>query len=179
MQQKVLELLSGRQGHFLLESGHHGDLWLDLETLCLQPQRVQEVAAGLAAPLSDQQVDAVCGPLAEGAFVALIVALQLGIQFTYTERFARPVADGLFPAGYRVPTPLRATLRGKRVAIVDDVINAGSAIREHSPIWKSVARKLSPSAVFWFWVRLLLRSLRARMSCCIISQRCPAICGPH
>jgi orotate phosphoribosyltransferase len=129
MEKKVLELLSGRQGHFLLESGYHGDLWLDLETLCLQPQRVQAVAASMAASLSDLRVDAVCGPLAEGAFVALMVALQLDIQFTYSERFVRPVADGLFPAGYRVPPPLREGLRGKRVAIVDDVINAGSAIR--------------------------------------------------
>jgi orotate phosphoribosyltransferase len=129
MQEKVLELLSGRQGHFLLESGHHGDLWLDLETLGLQPQRVQEVAAGLAAPLSDLQVDAVCGPLVEGAFVALMVALQLDVQFTYSERFVRPAADGLFPAGYRIPASLREGLRGKRVAILDDVINAGSAIR--------------------------------------------------
>jgi orotate phosphoribosyltransferase len=129
MQEKVLELLSGRQGHFLLESGHHGDLWLDLETLCLQPQRVQTVAAGLAAALSDLQVDAVCGPLVEGAFVGLIVALQLDIQFTYSERSIRPATAGLFPAGYRVPASLREGLRGKRVAIVNDVINAGSAIR--------------------------------------------------
>jgi orotate phosphoribosyltransferase len=129
MQKKVLELLSGRQGHFLLESGHHGDLWLDLETLCLQPQRVQAVAAGLIASLSNLQLDAVCGPLAEGAFVALMVALQLDIQFTYSERFVHPAAGRLFSAGYRVPASLREGLRGKRVAIVDDVINAGSAIR--------------------------------------------------
>ena len=129
MQNKVLELLSGRQGHFLLESGNHGDLWLDLETLCLQPQRAQAAAGGLTAPLSNLQLDAVCGPLVEGAFVALMVALQLDIQFTYSERFGRPAADRLFSAGYRVPASLRVGLRGKRVAIVDDVINAGSAIR--------------------------------------------------
>ena len=51
MQEQVLELLSARKGHFLLESGHHGDLWLDLESLCLRPQRVQIVAAELAEPL--------------------------------------------------------------------------------------------------------------------------------
>ena len=129
MQKKVLELVSGRQGHFLLESGHHGDLWLDLERLCLQPQRAQAVSVGLTAALSELQLDAVCGPLVEGAFVALMVALQLDIQFTYSERFVRPAADGLFPAGYRVPASLREGLRGKRVAIVNDVINAGSAIR--------------------------------------------------
>src|SRR3984957_7879478 len=128
MPQEVLELLSGRRGHFLLESGHHGDLWLDLERLCLQPQRAQTLAARLTGPLSGLHLDAVCGPLVEGAFVALFVALQLDAQFTYSERFVRPTADGLFPAGYRVPAPLRPGLRGKRVAIVNDVTNAGSAI---------------------------------------------------
>ncbi|HJU15680.1 MAG TPA: phosphoribosyltransferase family protein [Stellaceae bacterium] len=128
MQEQVLELLSARKGHFLLESGHHGDLWLDLESLCLHPRRVQSIAAELAEPLSKLEVDAVCGPLVDGAFVGLIVALLLNVQFTYSERFARP-EGGLFPAGYRVPAPLREKLRGKRVAIVNDVINAGSAMR--------------------------------------------------
>jgi orotate phosphoribosyltransferase len=126
---RVLELLSARKGHFLLESGHHGDLWLDLESLCLHPGKVRDVVAELARPLSKLDVDAVCGPLVEGAFVALMTALELGVQFTYAERFARPAEDSLFPAGYRIPAPLRAGLRGKRVAIVNDVINAGSAMR--------------------------------------------------
>jgi orotate phosphoribosyltransferase len=129
VQKQVLELLSARRGHFLLESGHHGDLWLDLESLCVHPQRVRSLAAALAEPLSKIQVDAVCGPLVEGAFVGLMVALLLNVQFTYSERFARSAGDGLFPAGYRVPAPLREGLRDKRVAIVTDVINAGSALR--------------------------------------------------
>lgn len=129
MQEQVLRLLSARKGHFLLESGHHGDLWLDLESLCLSPRRVQTLAAELAEPLSKLKVDAVCGPLVEGAFVGLLVALQLNAQFTYSERFTRSAEGGLFPVGYRVPASLRPGLRGKRVAIVNDVINAGSAIQ--------------------------------------------------
>jgi orotate phosphoribosyltransferase len=129
VQEQVLELLSALKGHFLLESGHHGDLWLDLESLCLHPRRVQTVVAGLAEFLSKLAVDAVCGPLVEGAFVALMVASLLDVRFTYSERFARPAEHGLFPAGYRVPAPLREGLRGKRVAIINDVINAGSAMR--------------------------------------------------
>jgi len=90
---------------------------------------VQSVAAELAEPVSKLAVDAVCGPLVEGAFVGLMVASLLDIQFVYSERFARPAEGGLFPAGYRIPAPLREGLRGKRVAIVNDVINAGSAVR--------------------------------------------------
>ena len=129
MREQVLGLLSARKGHFLLESGHHGDLWLDLETLCLNPRHVQTVAIALAEPLSELEIDAVCGPLVEGAFVGLMVALLLDVQFTYSERFAAPAADGLFPTEYRIPTALREGLQGKRVAIVNDVINAGSALR--------------------------------------------------
>ena len=128
MHNPVLDLVSARRGHFLLESGHHGDLWLDLETLCLRPRAVQAFAAELAQPLSKSGVEAVCGPLVEGAFVGLMVALQLDVQFTYSERHASSAEDGLFPVAYRIPAPLRAGLRGKRVAIVNDVINAGSAV---------------------------------------------------
>src|SRR5277367_6306521 len=98
-----MDLISPRRGHFLLESGHHGDLWLDLESLCLRPKIVEELATELAQRLSSLRVEAVCGPLVEGAFVGLLVAIELDVQFTYSERFVRPSAeDELFPAGYRI-----------------------------------------------------------------------------
>lgn len=129
MQDQVLGLLSARKGHVLLESGHHGELWLELETLCTRPGAVRPLAEALAERLAPLGVEAVCGPLVEGAFVALMAAERLDVTFTYAERCERAGAGGLFPAGYRIPAPLRAGLAGKRVAIVNDVINAGSAVR--------------------------------------------------
>ncbi len=128
MAEKVLELLSARRGHFLLESGHHGDFWLDLEALCYQPHRLRAMETELATAISDWRVDAVCAPLVEGAFVGLFVALDLNVDFTYSERFRRPWHEGLFPAGYRIPAALREKVRGRRVGLVNDVINAGSAV---------------------------------------------------
>jgi len=129
MQQDVIDLLAARKGHFLFESGHHGDLWLDLELLCLRPRLVQPLAAELAKRLSNLDLEVVCGPLVEGAFVGLMVAAEMGVDFCYSERFARPAEKQLFPAGYRIPASLRYGLRHKRIAIMNDVINAGSAIR--------------------------------------------------
>ena len=126
---QVFDLLSARSGHFLLESGHHGDLWLDLEMLCLRPTALQPLASELARRLSGIGVEIICGPLVEGAFVALLAAAELNVEFTYAERFTRPSPYGLFPAGYRIPASVRARFRGKRVAIVNDVINAGSAVK--------------------------------------------------
>jgi orotate phosphoribosyltransferase len=124
-----MNLLPVRQGHFLLESGHHGDRWIDLELLCLRPRLLQPLIDELAERLGTLGIDAVCGPLVEGAFVGLMVATQLDVEFTYTERTLRPTPDRLFPASYSLPLSLRGKVCGKRVAIVNDVINAGSAVR--------------------------------------------------
>lgn len=128
-QDAVTRLLSARRGHYLLESGHHGDLWLDLELLCLRPREVRALAVELAGRLRHLKIDAVCGPLIEGAFVAMMVAEELDVPFTYTEGRADPNAQGLFPVRYVVPGALRPQLTGRRVPVVNDVINAGSAVR--------------------------------------------------
>ncbi len=129
MTEHLLSLVSGRQGHFRLESGHHGDLWFQLETLCLNAREIRPFAVRLAEKLKKHQVEVVCGPLVEGAFVAMLVSLELGCEFVYAERFADETREGLFPVEYRLPKALRPAVKGKRVAIVNDVINAGSAVR--------------------------------------------------
>ncbi len=129
MSERIESLLASRKGHFLLESGHHGDLWLDLELICLRPGPVRRFAEELAAQLSTYDIQSVCGPLVEGAFVALMVASELDVEFSYAERSNGLPSDALFPVAYRVPNVLREQLRGKRMAIVNDVINAGSAVR--------------------------------------------------
>ena len=125
----VDEVLSARSGHFVFESGHHGDLWLELERLCLRPGLVRPLAVELARWVGEQRAEVVCGPLVEGAFVALLVAEELGAEFVYAERFANRENRGLFPVEYRLPGVLREKVRGRRVAIVNDVVNAGSAVR--------------------------------------------------
>jgi orotate phosphoribosyltransferase len=129
MQHEIESLLPARKGHFLLESGHHGEFWLDLELLCLHPEAVQKFAVELALKIEPYHVEAVCGPLVEGAFIALMAATQLSLPFSYAERTARLPVEGLFPYAYQIPKALRPVLRNKRVAIVNDVISAGSSVR--------------------------------------------------
>jgi len=129
VKESFLSFVRARHGHFKLESGHHGDLWLDLETLCVHSREIRPFAAQLATKLLPHKVEAVCGPLVEGAFIALLVALELGCEFVYAERFPNPSHEGLYPVEYRVPRALQPAVKGKRVAIVNDVISAGSAVR--------------------------------------------------
>jgi orotate phosphoribosyltransferase len=126
---ELVGLLAARRGHFRLESGHHGDLWLDLDALFLRPGSLRPFVAELARRLAAHHPDAVCGPLTGGAFLAQMVAAELGAEFYHAERIVRPRGVGPDPVGYRIPDALRPAVRGKAVAVVDDAINAGSAVR--------------------------------------------------
>jgi orotate phosphoribosyltransferase len=129
MQLELLDLMVARSGHFQLESGRHGDLWLDLDALFMRPARLQQFVAALAARLAAYRVGAVCGPLVGGAFLAQSVAAALDAEFCYTERHLSPPGAASGPVRYHLPASLRHTVNGRTVAIVDDVIYAGSAVR--------------------------------------------------
>jgi orotate phosphoribosyltransferase len=124
MEEKLLELLYARRGHFVLESGHHGTLWLDLDALFLRPAGLRPFARDLARRLSAHPAETVVGPLVGGAFVAEMVAAELDVRFAFAER---QVDDR--GVTYAIPDAFRDHLRGRTVAIVDDAINAGSATR--------------------------------------------------
>jgi len=76
MSNDLLQMLSVRRGHFRLESGHHGDLWLDLDALFLRPRRLQSFFDDLAERISPYRPDVVCGPLSGGAYVAQAIATR-------------------------------------------------------------------------------------------------------
>jgi orotate phosphoribosyltransferase len=148
MHEDVVRLLRSRRGHFRLESGHHGDTWLDVEVLCLRPMFVKPLAAELAERLRRHGVQMICGPLIEGAFVALFVASVLDLPFTYTEPSAGREGRELYPVDYRLPQVLRGEVSGRRVAIVNDVINAGSAVRgTHADLQACDARVVAIAAL--------------------------------
>jgi orotate phosphoribosyltransferase len=119
----VARLAHPRRGHFDLGTGYHGDLWLDLDALFLRPARLRPYVQWLSARLDTHQIDAVCGPLEGGAFLALAVADVLDTTFVAAGR-----APGPARAEYRLPAGLDRRMAGWRVAIVDDAINAGTAV---------------------------------------------------
>ena len=125
----LLDLVAARRGLFQLESGHHGALWLDLDALFTEPRRIAPFVRGLASAIRPHAVSAVCGPLLGGAFLAQLVAHALDVEFLFTERLMHAGGTGLYPARYRLPPALASRVRDRRVAMVDDVMSAGSALR--------------------------------------------------
>jgi orotate phosphoribosyltransferase len=124
----LLTLAGSRTGHFRLESGHHSEQWLDLDALFARPAALRPLVAELARRVTTHRIDLVCGPLNGGAFLAELIALELGVEFVFAERLVSQ-RTGLFAVDYRIPPALRSALQGKRVAVVDDAISMGSAVR--------------------------------------------------
>jgi orotate phosphoribosyltransferase len=125
----ILSALPTRRGHFLLESGYHTDLWLTLDALFVNPLKIEPLVEALADRIRPYGVSAICGPLFGGAFLAQALATHLRVGFYYAESKPIASASGLFKAEYRLPTGLRGLVRGLRLAVVDDVISAGSSVR--------------------------------------------------
>lgn len=129
MTSDVLTTLPVRSGHFLLESGYHTNVWISLDLLFVNPSKIAPLVTSLAERLGAHEFSAVCGCLMGGAFLAQALATILGTAFYYTEPIATSGRTALFAAQYRLPADLRSGLRGLKVAVVDDVISAGSSVR--------------------------------------------------
>jgi orotate phosphoribosyltransferase len=137
----LIEFTRLRRGHFDLGTGFHGDIWLDLDALFLRPALLREHVRWLAARLGEHRVDAVCGPMEGGALLGYAVADALEVAFlaAYRDPVAPDTgapdtgapgtgAPGTGATAYRLPH-LPEGISEWRVAIVDDAVNAGTAVR--------------------------------------------------
>ena len=86
MVENFFAALPCREGHFLLESGYHSDLWFDLDALFVDTERIAPLIRALANQLRPYEPTAICGPLLGGAFLALAIARELKLKFYFTRQ---------------------------------------------------------------------------------------------
>jgi orotate phosphoribosyltransferase len=122
----VTDLAHPQRGHFDPGTGYHGDLWLDLDALFLRPALLRPHVRWLADRLQPHQVDAVCGPMEGGAFLAQALADRLGTAFLAAHR--APATRPGEATSYRLPC-VRDGIGRWRVIIADDAVNAGTAVQ--------------------------------------------------
>jgi orotate phosphoribosyltransferase len=96
-------------------------VWLELDALLLRPAVLRQPVRWMADRLREHAVGAVCGPVEGGAFLAYAVADLLTAAFLPGYRTPGELAGyhlSLVPGG----------IAGWRVGIVDDAVNAGTAV---------------------------------------------------
>jgi orotate phosphoribosyltransferase len=115
--------------HFVYISGDHGSGWVDKDTIFVDPKRVSRLAQLLAAKVRRFDTEILCGPATGGLIVAQWTALALGLPAVFAEHAPSRTSKELrgefgFHRGYD------RLLAGKRVVVVDDVVNTGLSIRQ-------------------------------------------------
>src|SRR4029077_11146372 len=86
----ILTALPAREGHFLLESGYHTDLWLTLDALFVETDKIAPLVDALGAKLEPYEPTAICGCLLGGAFLGQALAAAMGTRFYFTEPASVP-----------------------------------------------------------------------------------------
>src|SRR2546423_15133844 len=109
---EILKLADQKTGHFRFESGFHAARWLDLDALFVEPARLRPFVDDLGRQLAAFRVDAICGPLLGGAFVAQLIANVLDCEAYFTRRVTDANGNGLYAARYELPAAFRSRVAG-------------------------------------------------------------------
>lgn len=112
--------------HFVYDSSEHGDAWIDKDAIFPHPLKIERLGALLAEVARDLVPEVVCGPAVGGIIVAQRVASHLGVLSIFTEK--RTNAKGM--AEFALRRHFDRLVAGRRVLVVDDVINTGYATLE-------------------------------------------------
>jgi orotate phosphoribosyltransferase len=117
--------------HFVYISGQHGSGWIDKDAVYPHTERTSALAELIAQRVGDGQVEVVCGPATGGLILAQWVAHHLGALAVFGEHGEIPKdehhGDGKRP--FVIKRGYDRIVAGRRVLVVDDVVNTGFSIR--------------------------------------------------
>ena len=111
-----------REGHFILSSGLHSNMFLQKNLVFMHPDRCERLCRALAAKIEQTygDIDVVISPAVGGIIPGYETARHLGVPSIYLEREA-----GVFK--FRRAFAIKP---GARVVVVEDVVSTGESLRE-------------------------------------------------
>jgi orotate phosphoribosyltransferase len=117
--------------HFVYISGQHGSGWIDKDAVYPHTERTSALGELIAQRVGDVQIEVVCGPATGGLILAQWVAHHLGVLAVFGEHGEIPKHEH-HAAGKRpfvIKRGYDRLVAGRRVLVVDDVVNTGFSIR--------------------------------------------------
>ncbi|HWG43780.1 MAG TPA: phosphoribosyltransferase family protein [Gemmataceae bacterium] len=117
------------EDHFVYISGDHGSGWIDKDAIYPHTAYIECLCRDLGEEVRTWGVEAVCGPATGGLIVAEWTAHALGVLSLFAEH--GPTVEGNALRGrFMLRRGYDVLAAGKRVLIVDDIVNTGLSLRE-------------------------------------------------
>jgi len=119
--------------HFVYITGDHGAGWLDKDRIYPHTDRICELARLLAEELAGLETDVVCGPAMGGLVLSQWLAHHLKVLSVYAEHNPGLQSDRdghSLRSDFVLRRNYDKLVCGKRVIVVDDILNTGHSIRE-------------------------------------------------
>lgn len=108
------------EGHFILTSGLHSEIYLQCALVLQQPRQAEEFGRDIAEQFQTEAIQSVASPAIGGLIIGHEVARALGARFIWTEREAGKM---VLRRGFSVSP-------GERILVVEDVVTTGGSTRE-------------------------------------------------
>ena len=108
------------EGHFLLTSGRHSNMYIEKFRVLENPRALDEVCKAMSEIVQNQNVDLVLGAAIGGILIAGGVGRHLAVKHIFSER-----VDGKMELrrGFFIT-------KGQRIIIVEDIITTGGSVFE-------------------------------------------------
>jgi len=107
--------------HVVYTSGRHGSAYVNKDAIYPHTERVSELCRLLADAVRAANPDVVCGPALGGIILAQWTGHHLGALAVYAEKL---------PGGLALRRGYDRLVAGRRVLVVEDVLNTGGSVRE-------------------------------------------------
>ena len=110
------------EGHFLLTSGLHSDIYFEKFQVLKHPKHVEQLCMEIASYFTNFGIELVIGPTTGGIILSYEVGRQLGTEAI----FAEPADNGkgrILKRGFKIG-------KAQKVLIVDDILTTGKSIKE-------------------------------------------------
>ena len=108
------------EGHFLLTSGRHSDVYIEKFRILEDPNALDQVCRAMAKIVMDENVELVLGAAIGGILIAGGVGRHLSVRHIFSERVNGKME---LRRGFSI-------IKGQRVVIVEDIITTGGSVFE-------------------------------------------------
>ena len=108
------------EGHFLLTSGRHSDVYIEKFRILENPSVLDDVCREMAKVVKNQNIELVLGAAIGGILISGGVGRHLGVKHIFCERVNGKMQ---FRPGF-------STVEGQRIVIVEDIITTGGSVIE-------------------------------------------------